>query len=46
MFMMGIIVNIMKNKDKDLDFEYKKVGTIVLQEEMMNKAHVKETMDV
>ena len=24
MFMMGIIVNIMKNTDKDLDFEYKK----------------------
>ena len=23
MFMMGIIVNIMKNTDKDLDFEYK-----------------------
>ena len=24
MFMMGIIVNIMKNTDKDLDFEFKK----------------------
>ena len=23
MFMMGIIVNIMKNGEKDLDFEYK-----------------------